>query len=279
MQDWDLIITSKRGWFNFDLKSIWKYRDLISLFVRRDIVSQFKQTILGPLYFILTPIISSVISMLIFGKIAKLSTDGIPQFLFYLSGSLFWGYFATCLGAGKSVFQANLGLFSQVYFPRLCVPISQNISAFLKLLIQFFIFFILFIFYYFKGFLIIPSKGIILIPLLILQCSLLGLGAGILMSSFTTKYKDLNFVYNFIIQFWMYASPVVYPLSVIPEDWHYIASFNPMVGILEISREMIFGTSSLNQLYFINGIMSTIVIIIVGLLMFNRVEKTFLDTV
>ena len=132
-QNWDTIITSKRGWLNFDLKGIWHYRDLIKLFVRRDLVTQYKQTVLGPLYFAITPIITTLINMLIFGKIAQLSTDGIPQFLFYMSGNLFWGYFAICLGAGKSIFQANAGLFSRVYFPRLCVPISQSISGLFKL--------------------------------------------------------------------------------------------------------------------------------------------------
>tara|TARA_A100001015_G_C14692567_1_gene595020 strand:- start:197 stop:628 length:432 start_codon:yes stop_codon:yes gene_type:complete len=131
---WDLVITSKRGWFNFDLKGIWKYRDLIRLFVRRDIVSQYKQTIIGPFYFAITPIVTTLINMVIFGKIAKLSTDGTPQFLFYMSGNLIWGYFSTCLSAGKSIFQSNAGLFSRVYFPRLCVPISQNISAFFMIL-------------------------------------------------------------------------------------------------------------------------------------------------
>ena len=145
--NWDLVITPYRGLFNFDLIGLWQYRDLIKLFVHRDIISQYKQTGLGPLYFALTPIIGTLINLLIFGKIAKLSTDGIPQFLFYMSGNLFWGYFATCLGAGKSVFQANVGLFSQVYFPRLSVPISQNISALLKLSIQFGIFILFYIYF------------------------------------------------------------------------------------------------------------------------------------
>ena len=147
VKHWDLVITPHRGWVNLDLMDIWKYRDLIRLFVRRDIVSQYKQTILGPLYFALTPIIGTLINMLVFGKIAKLSTDDIPQFLFYMSGNLFWGYFATCLNAGKSVFQSNVSLFSQVYFPRLSVPISQNISALFKLSIQFGIFFIFFLYF------------------------------------------------------------------------------------------------------------------------------------
>ena len=217
--------------------------------------------------------------MLIFGKIAKISTDGIPQFLFYMSGNLFWGYFITCMGAGKSVFQANVSLFSQVYFPRLTVPISQNISALFKVTIQFGIFICFYLYFFINGSDINPSWGIVIIPLLLLQCSLLGLGIGILMSSFTTKYRDLDFIYSFISSLWMYVSPVVYPLSVIPEKWRYAASFNPIVGIIETSRQVIFGSSSLEPIYILNGLITTIIMLFLGLVIFNRVEKTFLDTV
>ena len=276
---WDLVITPDRGWFNLDLMGLWNYRDLIRLFVRRDLISQYKQTILGPLYFAITPIVGTVINTLIFGKIAKLSTDGIPQFLFYMSGNLFWGYFSTCLGAGKSVFSSNNALFSQVYFPRLSVPVSQNISAFIKLTIQFAMFAIFFIYLFFQGYDLQPSFGIPLIPILLFQCSLLGLGTGILMSSFTTKYRDLNFIYRFIISFWMYASPVVYPLSIIPEKWRYALSFNPMVGIIETARQVIFGKSTLEPIYIFNGLLTTFIMLFIGLLIFNQVEKHFLDTV
>ena len=276
---WDMVITPYRGWFNLDLKGLWHYRDLIQIFVRRDLVSQYKQTVLGPLYFVITPIVGTLINTLIFGKIAKLSTDGIPQFLFYMSGNLFWGYFSICLGAGKSVFSSNVALFSQVYFPRLSVPVSQNISAFIKLTIQFIIFAIFFIYFFFQGYDLQPSFGILLIPILLFQCSLLGLGTGILMSSFTTKYRDLNFIYRFIISFWMYASPVVYPLSIIPEKWRYAFSFNPMVGIIETARQIIFGKSTLEPIYIFNGLLSTFLMLFIGLLIFNRVEKHFLDTV
>jgi len=274
-----LVITSKRGWFNLDLRGVWDYRDLILLLVHRDIISQYKQTVLGPIYFMLTPIVGTMINTLIFGKIAKLSTDGIPQFLFYMSGNLFWSYFSTCLGAGKSVFQSNVNLFSQVYFPRLCIPISQNISALFKLSMQCIVFIGIYIYFIKLGSNMIPSFGIILLPILMLQCSLLGLGTGILMSSFTVRYRDLNFIYNFITQFWMYISPVVYPMSVIPDKWRYIMSFNPMVGIIETARQLIFGTSSLEYIYIINGLITTSFLVIIGLLIFNRVEKTFVDTI
>jgi len=277
--NWDIIITKNRGWFNLDIRSIWNYRDLIWFFVRRNIVTQYKQTILGPLYFFISPIFGTLINMLVFGKIAKLSTDNIPQFLFYMSGNLFWGYFISCMGSGKSVLQGNAGLFSQVYFPRLTIPISNNISTLFKLCIQFLLFLCFYLYFYFQGFNIAPKSAIVLIPFLILQCSLLGLGFGILISSLTVKYRDLNFIYSFITSLWMYLSPVVYPLSEIPEEWHFILSFNPMVGIIETARYLIFGISSIEFIYQINGMIVSSVLLFIGLVLFNRSEKTFLDSI
>ena len=277
---WDLIISSKRDWFNLDLKNIWRYRDLIIFFIKRDISTEYKQTILGVFYHALNPIISTFIKVIIFGKIANLSTDGIPQFLFYLSGGVFWSYFAKCLAIGKSVFLSNRDLYSQVYIPKLAVPIANNISEFLKLSMQIVLFIAFFIYFYVDGTDLQPSIVLIFfIPLLFLQCSLLGLGFGLLLSSFTTRYRDLNFLGGYINSFWMYSSPVVYPLSVIPEKWHYILSFNPMVGIIEFSRHLIFGISSFQIEQLINGLITTIIFMIIGLLSYNRVEKTFLDTV
>ena len=277
---WDLIISSKKDWFNLDLKNIWRYRDLIIFFIKRDIATEYKQTILGVFYHALNPIISTFIKVIIFGKIANLSTDGIPQFLFYLSGGVFWSYFARCLAIGKGVFLSNRDLYSQVYIPKLAVPVANNISEFIKLLMQILLFIAFFIYFYLNGIDLQPSIVLIFfIPLLFLQCSLLGLGFGLLLSSFTTRYRDLNFLGGYINSFWMYSSPVVYPLSVIPEKWHYILSFNPMVGIIEFSRYLIFGISSFQIEQLVNGLITTIIFMIIGLLSYNRVEKTFLDTV
>ena len=277
---WDLVISSKKDWFNLDLKNIWRYRDLIIFFIKRDIATEYKQTILGVFYHALNPIISTFIKVIIFGKIANLSTDGIPQFLFYLSGGIFWSYFARCLAIGKGVFLTNRDLYSQVYIPKLAVPIANNISEFLKLIMQILLFIAFFIYFYANGIDLHPSISLIFfIPLLFFQCSLLGLGFGLLLSSFTTRYRDLNFLGGYINSFWMYSSPVVYPLSVIPEKWHYILSFNPMVGIIEFSRHLIFGISSFQIEQLINGLITTIIFMLIGLLSYNRVEKTFLDTV
>ena len=277
--DWDLVITANRGWFNIDLKALWRYRDLILLFVRRDLVSQYKQTILGPLYFALTPIITTLINTVVFGKIAKLPTDGVPQFLFYMSGGLFWGYFSNCLGAAKGTFTSNANIFSQVYFPRLSVPIAKALSALFRLVIQFAVFFFFYIYFVMDGFQLKPSIWVLLFPLLLLQCALLGIGVGVLMSSFTTKYRDLNFVFGFIMTAWMYSSPVVYPISVIPEKYHLLLSINPMVGVIESVRQICFGVSSLRVEYVLIGIAVNFILLVIGVLVFNRVEKNFLDTV
>ena len=279
-KQWDLIISPKRDWFNLDLKNIWRYRDLILFFIKRDILTEYKQTILGFLYHLINPLVSTLIKVIIFGKIANLSTDGIPQFLFYLSGGIFWSYFSRCLAIGKSVFLTNRDLYSQVYIPKLAVPISNNIVEFLKLTIQILLFTCFIIYFQVNGFDMQPSFGLILlIPLLFLQCSLLGLGFGLLISSLTTRYRDLNFLGGYINSFWMYCSPVVYPLSVIPEKWHYVLSFNPLVGIIELARYSIFGISSFQIEQLINGLIMTIIFLVIGLLSYNRVEKTFLDTV
>ena len=279
-KQWDLIISPKRDWFNLDLKNIWKYRDLILFFIKRDISTEYKQTILGFLYHLINPLISTFIKVIIFGKIANLSTDGIPQFLFYLSGGIFWSYFSRCLAIGKGVFLTNRDLYSQVYLPKLAVPISNNIVEFLKLIIQILLFICFFIYFQAIGIDMQPSFGLIfLIPLFFLQCSVLGLGFGLILSSLTTRYRDLNFLGGYINSFWMYCSPVVYPLSVIPEKWHYVLSFNPLVGIIELARYSIFGISSFQIEQLINGLITTIIFFMIGLLSYNRVEKTFLDTV
>ena len=279
-KDWDIIISSKRKWFNLDLKNIWMYRDLISFFIKRDLMTEYKQTILGMLYHIINPIISTTIKVIIFGKIANISTDEIPHFLFYLSGGIFWTYFAKCLAIGKGVFLTNRDRYSQVYIPKLAVPIASNISEFIKLGMQIILFIILFIYFQYKGVDLKPSYSlIVLLPLFFIQCSLLGLGFGLFVSSFTTRYRDLNFLGGYINSLWMYCSPVVYPLSVIPEKWHYILSFNPLVSIIELSRYIVFGFSSFQLEYLINGFITTVFFIIIGILSYNSVEKTFIDNV
>ena len=203
----------------------------------------------------------------------------MPHFLFYMSGSLYWGYFRSCLEASKNTFKSNKGIFSQVYFPRLSPPISQAISGLAKMAIQFLVFFSFYVYFVMDGFKFSISIWVILFPILLLQCALLGIGVGVLLSSFTTKYRDLDFVFGFFISAWMYASPVVYPISVIPEKYHLLMSINPMVGVIESVRQILFGVSSLRFEYVLIGITVNFILLIIGIIVFNRVEKNFLDTV
>jgi lipopolysaccharide transport system permease protein len=278
-ESWDYIIKPKSGWFNIQFGEIYRYRDLIFLFVIRDFITFYKQTILGPLWYIIQPIVSSVIFTIIFGKLAKIPTDGLPPFLFYMAGTVAWGYFATCLTQTSNTFVTNREIFGKVYFPRMTVPISIVITGLFQFLIQFVIFIGFILYYWHQGLEISPSVMIFTIPLILLQMAILGLGMGILVSSMVTKYRDLTFVMTFAVQIWMYITPVVYPLTQVPEHYRNLYVLNPMVSIVESFRGAIFGASSIEPQHILISVLVTISILIVGLILFNRVEKTFMDTV
>ena len=278
-EKWSTIIKPKNNIFNLNLKELFEYKDLLFLFVRRDFVAYYKQTILGPLWFLLQPIISTVVFTIIFGNIAKIPTDGVPQVLFYMAGIVCWNYFSTCLTTNSATFIANANIFGKVYFPRLIIPISVIISNLLKFAIQFFLFIVIGIYFYIKGSSISPNIWILLTPFLLLQMGLISLGFGLLISALTTKYRDLNFLIAFGIQLWMYATPIVYPLSQIPEKYKFIFLLNPMSSIVEIFRYSFLGAGSINLNYMFISFLITIVILIIGLLSFNKVEKTFMDMV
>ncbi|MDD4577352.1 MAG: ABC transporter permease [Anaerolineaceae bacterium] len=218
-EDWDLIITPRKKWWDLQLRDVWHYRDLISLFVRRDFVSRYKQTILGPLWLIIQPILNSLVYTVIFGNIAQLPTDGLPQMLFYLSGTVLWSYFSNCLTGTSQTFISNAHLFGKVYFPRLVTPISIVISNLITLAIQFGLFMAFWLFFYFSGADIRLTSWAFALPLLVLLMAGLGLGFGIIISSLTTKYRDLNYLVGFGVSLWMYATPIIYPVSSIPEKW------------------------------------------------------------
>ena len=277
--NWTMEIRSRTGWFDIDISELWQYRDLILLFVRRDFISVYKQTVLGPLWFLLQPLFSTLVFTVIFGNIAKIPTDGFPPFLFYLSGIVAWTYFATCMTKTSTTFIDNAGIFGKVYFPRLVVPISVVISNLLTFAIQFGLFLIFLLYYYLIGSPIHPNIWILLIPLLLIQMAALGLGMGILISSMTTKYRDLIFALGFGIQLWMYATPIVYPLSQIPEKWQWLFALNPMTSIVETFRYAFLGNGAI-QLWVL-GISAgmTILILFIGIVMFSHIEKTFMDTV
>jgi lipopolysaccharide transport system permease protein len=277
---WDMIIEPKRGLFDLRWRELWRYRDLVMLFVRRDFVAAYKQTILGPLWYLIQPLITTLTFTVIFGKIAGLSTDGLPQFLFYMSGTVVWSYFAACLTKTSETFVANASLFGKVYFPRLAVPVSILISNLITFCIQF-AFFLVFLFYFsLRGSAIAPNWGwIALSPILILMMAGLGLGFGIIISSLTTKYRDLRFLVQFGVQLLIYATPVIYPVSSIPERFKPFILANPMTPIIETFRFAFLGAGmvKISHLLYSLGFMALVVFL--GAVIFNRVEQTFMDTV
>lgn len=276
---WDMIIKPKAGWFDLHLNELWRYRDLIFLFVKRDFVTVYKQTILGPLWYIIQPLFTTLVFTIVFGKVAKIPTDGMPPFLFYMTGNVAWSYFATCLTRTSDTFNANANIFGKVYFPRLTIPLSIVFSSLVQFGIQFCLFLGFYFYFIMNGANIQPKLWIIAMPVLLLQMALLGFGVGILVSSLTTKYKDLRFAMGFITQLWMYATPIVYPLTLVP-DWlkpFYVV--NPMVSVVECFRYAFLGTGVMRWSYVYVGWFVTLLIVLIGVLMFSKVERSFMDTV
>ncbi len=281
MEPFEITLTPERSWLDLDLESIWRYRDLLTLLVRRDFVSKYKQTILGPLWFIIQPLTLTLVFTVIFGHVAGLSTDGLPPLLFYLCGQLGWNYFAQSFGSTSTSLLANAGLFSKVYFPRLVVPLAALVSNLFAFLIQTATFGAFFIFFKFT-----PQSGaygiswhVVFLPLLVLHTAILSLGVGLLMSAATAKYRDLSHASTLLVQVWMYATPVIYPLSRIPSDWRWLAAANPMTPIVESYRLLLLGTGTVEPLHVAGSIAVTLALAAAGLLLFGRVEKTFVDIV
>lgn len=278
-QDWTLVIRPKTGWLDLHLADLWRYRDLVILFVRRDFVSFYTQTILGPLWFIIQPLLTTLTFTLIFGNIAQLSTDGLPKILFYLSGVTAWNYFSDCLVKTSETFTANSNLFGKVYFPRLAVPVSIVISNLIKFAIQLGLFFAFYFYFLANGAAVRPTWALLLMPLLLLLMACLGLGSGIIVSSLTTRYRDLRFLVQFGAQLLMYSTPVIFPLSKLPEQYRWIMLANPMTPVIETFRYAFLGTGFFSWRLLGISAAVTSLILAVGVLLFNRVEKTFMDTV
>ncbi len=277
--DWSLVIKPKRSLFALPIAELFRYKDLIAMFVRRDFVSVYKQTILGPLWYLIQPLLTTITFTVIFGNIAKLPTDGLPQFLFYMSGTVIWTYFATCLTKTSTVFVDNMQLFGKVYFPRLTVPVSILISNLITFGIQF-VFFLGFMAYFaIRGTVFHPNWWILFSPVLIFMMAGLGLGLGILISSMTTKYRDLRFLVAFGVSLLMYATPVIYPVSSIPPQYQMLIKANPMTPIVETFRYGFLGAGTVNPLDLLYSFGFMVVIVIIGTVVFNRVEATFMDTV
>lgn len=278
--EWDLVIDSNRSIFSVDLKSIWNYRDLLFLLVKRDITSFYKQTILGPLWFFIQPLITTLTFTVIFGNLAAISTDGLPQPLFYMTGVIAWNYFNDCLIGTGNIFRSNAGVFGKVYFPRLVMPLALVVSNLVKFGVQFILLTILIMVYIF-GFGFHTSVGLelLLIPVFIILMALLGLAAGMVVSSMTTKYRDLSFLVGFGMTLFMYATPVIYPLSTAPEKYKWILELNPLTSIMEGFRWVILGTGSFDWFGLLYTTSVAVFLFVIGLLVFNKVEKNFIDTV
>lgn len=273
-------ITAKHNWWDLKLKEVWQYRDLIILFTKRTFTVSYKQTILGPAWLFINPIISSLIYCFIFGGIAGMSTDGVPQMLFYLSGNAIWSYFSGCVTKNASTFTSNANVFGKVYFPRLTTPISNILSSIIQFGIQM-IMVLLFLAYYVIIGQVSPNwVSCFLIPVVLIHLGLMGLGVGIIISSMTTKYRDLSVLVGFGVQLWMYITPVVYPLSQAGDGGlRMLLLINPVTTPVEVFRYAILGQGSINLIFLAWSWLFTIVVTIVGVMVFNKVEKTFMDTV
>jgi len=278
-EKWSLIITPKRKLLDLRIRELIRYRDLIFLFVKRDFTTQFKQTILGPLWFVINPILSTIMFTFVFGNLAGIGTDGIPHTLFYFSGTMLWGFFAACFTSSSNTFITSANIFGKVYFPRLVVPINLVFTNLIKVAIQFALLMIIFGFYFFTGAPIQPSWSLLLFPLLFIWLAAIGVGAGIIISSLTTKYRDLHHLVSFALGLAMYAAPVVFPLSEIPQRFSWIAFVNPVCAPIELFRKWFFGSASIDGLMIISSLGITALLVFLGLILFNRNEQTFVDVI
>ena len=279
-QYWTMKIRPHERLWHIDLGEIWRYRDLIELFVRRNIVVEYKQTILGPLWYLIQPILTVIMNMVVFGNIAKMSTDGMPQALFYMAGNICWFYFSNCLNQSSNTFIANQNMFGKVYFPRLVVPIAVVISNLLRFAIQAGLFVALYLYFFVNGAPIAPNCAILLIPLLVVMLAGLGLGFGILISSLTTKYRDFTILFTFVVQLWMYATPIVYPLSMVEEGTlRTLIMANPMTSIIEAFKYATLGQGFFSWYALGYSFLFMSVLLVFSVAIFNKVQRNFMDTV
>lgn len=273
------VITPHGGWFDFNWTELWQARELIWRFVHRDFISSYKQTVLGPFWFVVPPIATTAIYTIFFGKIAQMSTDGAPQFLFYMISVMFWNYFASCLTRTSNTFTSNAGLFGKVYIPRLSVPLSLIVSNLFTLGIQMVMFLAFYGWFYLGGTPLAPNAWLLALPLLLLQLAVLGLGLGCMVSAMTTYYRDFAMIVGFGVQLLMFASCVVFPLSEVPEKWQWLVALNPLVPVLETTRYAFLGFGSPYPHFLLVSLITTVLIFFVGLIFFKRMERTFMDTV
>jgi len=278
-ETWTTVIKPKNRLLQVDLAEIWQYRDLFTLFVKRDIITQYKQTILGPAWFFIQPALTTIMYMVVFGGIARISTDGLPQPLFYLAGIVCWQYFADCLNKTSSTFTANQAIFGKVYFPRLIMPLATVSSNLVRMGIQFLLFIAVYVYYLVLKANVAPNIYALLIPVLILMLAGLALGFGIIISSLTTKYRDLTLLFTFVVQLWMYATPVIYPLSTMSPKMQNIMSLNPVTSIVETFKFGTLGVGTFSWFSLGYSFVFMLVLLAVGVVVFNKVQRSFMDTV
>jgi lipopolysaccharide transport system permease protein len=278
-ENWTMVIRPQRTWWDLQLGELWRYRDLVRLLVWRDFVAQYKQTILGPLWYLINPILSSIIFTIVFGNVAKLSTDGLPPFIFYTAGNTLWMYFSMCLTNTANTFTANAAIFGKVYFPRLSIPVSVVISNLISFVLRFVMFLAFLLYFYLKGSDVRPNGWVLSLPLLLFIMAGLGLGFGIIISSLTTKYRDLQQLLGFGVQLMMYATPIIYPLSTVPDNWKWLLLANPVTPVIEVFRLGFLGVSGMNPLFLVYSFIFMVVVLVIGIFIFNHVENTFMDTV
>lgn len=279
-ETWDLVIASSSSWWNIPFREIWRYRDLLWILLKRDYKASFRQTILGPIWFFIQPIFTTLIYTVVFNRVAKLGTDGMPPILFYLSGVILWNYFSTSITSTSNAFISNASIFGKVYFPRLIIPIAIVLSNMMKLMVQFSFFVVVFLYYLQQpGVNLQPTWHIVLFPFLFLLMGILGLSIGMLISTFTTKYRDFQYLISFGIQLLMYATPIVYPSSMVKGVWHDILVLNPMTGIVEGFRFSFLGSGSFQWGMIGYSLIFSLSLLVLAVVLFNKVEKKFMDTV
>jgi len=278
-ETWTTIIKPKNKLLQVDFGEMWQYRDLLSMFVKRDIVTQYKQTILGPAWYFIQPALTTIMYMVVFGGIAKISTDGLPQPMFYLAGIVCWQYFADCINKTSATFTTNQNIFGKVYFPRLIVPLSTVSSNLVRMGIQFLLFIAVYVYFLIMGVKVTPNIYALLLPVLIIMLAGLALGFGILISSMTTKYRDLTILFTFIVQLWMYATPVIYPLSTMSPKMQKIMSINPLTSIVETFKYGTMGVGTFSWASLSYSFIFILGLLAVGIVVFNKVQRSFMDTV
>ena len=278
-KDWTLEITPQKKLLDIDLKGIWRYRDLWYMYIKRDIVTVYKQTILGPLWFFIQPIFTTVMYMFVFGGLAGISTDGVPQPLFYLSGIMLWNYFSACFGGSSTTFTANAGIFGKVYFPRLVVPLASMTSNLIKMLIQLLLFVVVYIYFAIVGAPVSLNATALLFPFLVFLLAFHGLSWGLIVSSLTSKYRDLTYLVSFGMQLFMYATPIIYPLSAAGDKYRWALELNPLTPIFEAFKYGVLGSGSLSWGGLLYSTVFMLVTLFFSIIIFNRVERNFMDTV